>query len=105
MTRIPVLAILLAITACTLQQQQERFQVEVARAVGQPFPEAYLIGSRQPTQRVDLPSGNVRYLYKDYWVMHHIKRPDCDVTVEVDSQTNTIVSAWSEGPGCYMPYP
>jgi hypothetical protein len=106
MTRAPALLVLLAIGACTptFQQQQERFEAVVAGAVGKPFPDEYLIGQRQPTQTTVLPSGNTRHLYKEYWVMYDINRPSCDVTVEVDSQSNKIVSASSEGPGCQMPY-
>lgn len=58
----------------------------------------------QPTQSTVLPSGNARYLYKEYWVMYRINRPSCDVTVEVDAQSRTIVSASSGGPGCHVPY-
>jgi hypothetical protein len=106
MTRVHAVLALLAIGACTptFQQQQERFKAEVAGAIGQPFPDEYLIGRRQPTQTSVSPSGNVQYLYKEYWLMYRINRPGCDVTVEVDAQTKKIVSASSEGPGCHMPY-
>ncbi len=92
-----------------MERMRAVFQEDLQASVGKPFEqirgrEFQLIGLREPTEVKQLESGNTLYVYGNYWRQYHIGGPECTVLIEVNVPTAIVVSAGSEGPGCYRPY-
>jgi len=86
---------------------RDRFQYDVTHAVGlslQKLQENNFIGTRKPTEVRRLSNGNTLYTYGDYWAQYGIRRERCDLFIEVNVNTNSVVAARAEGGGCYTPY-
>jgi len=86
------------------------FQDSVQETVGRNIKELKFsrthafIGKRIPEEIRMLPNGNQLHVY-DYWKGINIVVNDkCAVFLEFDKETMNVVSARSEGQGCYTAY-
>ena len=106
-----IAGLVVSVVGCTptVKQMYERFDDDIQYAPGFTLEQLQsgkfrFIGSRKQTDKKTLVNGNILYTYGNYWVQYGIDRSPCDVYLEVNPKTNVVVTAHSEGGGCYMPY-
>ena len=111
----PALTILLLCGGCgplPMSGMKDAFQESLRSTVGQTLETLQtrvgqaFIGPMEPTEIVELPNGNLLYRYGDFYGGVYggaVPRP-CKVELEFEPVDMRVVSAASEGEGCYHAY-